>query len=205
MGHHPDNLWPSASTLETAPNSEPVTRDEAKSHLRVDGTDEDALIDTLIVAARRYVEEQNRWALVTQTWDAFYDRFPKKDTAALVIPRPPLQSVTDVFYTDEDGTKNTLSSSEYNVDTDQWPGRVLLKRDNTWPDDELDTSNPVRVRFTAGYGDPEDVPKTIYQALLLLIGTMYEHRETTVTGTIVREMPFAAKALIEPYRAPALA
>ena len=45
-------------TLQTAPASEPVTRDEAKTHCRVIGTADDSYVDSLITAARLYVERR---------------------------------------------------------------------------------------------------------------------------------------------------
>ena len=43
-------------TTLTEPVNEPVTLVEAKAYLRVDTTDEDTLIATLITAARQWVE-----------------------------------------------------------------------------------------------------------------------------------------------------
>ena len=45
-----------ALVLVTGPETEPVSKEEAKAHLRVDGTDDDAYITALIVTARRHVE-----------------------------------------------------------------------------------------------------------------------------------------------------
>ena len=42
--------------ITVEPATEPITLVEAKAHLRVDFSDEDTYIDTLIVAARRYCE-----------------------------------------------------------------------------------------------------------------------------------------------------
>lgn len=45
----------------------------------------------------------------------------------------------------------------------------------------------------------ESIPVPLRQAMLLLIGTLYEHRETVITGTIVSALP-AYHTLIQPYR-----
>ena len=56
------------STLIAPPGEEPVTLAEAKAFCRIDGSDEDALVDALIAAARLQVESLTGRALITQTW-----------------------------------------------------------------------------------------------------------------------------------------
>jgi len=56
------------STLIAPPGEEPVTLAEAKAFCRIDGADEDALVDALIAAARLQVESLTGRALITQTW-----------------------------------------------------------------------------------------------------------------------------------------
>lgn len=51
-----------------APAEEPVTLAEAKAHLRVSGTDEDAYIDALVKAARGRAESLTRRQLITATY-----------------------------------------------------------------------------------------------------------------------------------------
>ena len=43
--------------------AEPVTLEEARLHLRVDHTDEDALIGSLIIAARELAEHSGFWCI----------------------------------------------------------------------------------------------------------------------------------------------
>ena len=188
-----------ALTLQTAPSEEPLTTAEAKSHLRVDFTDDDTLIDALVVAAREYGEGFTGRAFVTQTWDYFADRFPA-DNGAIYLPRPTLQSVTTLKYVDTDGTQQTLASSKYRVDINSEPGRVTPAYGEEWPSIRPVT-NAVEVRFKAGYGDAgTDVPDQIKQAILFLVGHMYEHREAVITGTIVSKVPMATEYMLWPYR-----
>ncbi len=56
------------STLIAGPGEEPVTLAEAKAFCRIDGSDEDALVEALIAAARLQVESLTGRALVTQSW-----------------------------------------------------------------------------------------------------------------------------------------
>jgi hypothetical protein len=65
-----------ALRLITAPNAEPVTLQEAKDSLRVEGTDEDARITRHIINARRQAEAYTERQLVTATWELVLDAFP---------------------------------------------------------------------------------------------------------------------------------
>lgn len=169
-----------ARKLITAAAEEPVGLDQAKLHLRVDGDGDDTLITEKIVAARQSVEGFLNRALVTQTWELVLDTWPAGPV--LVLPLPPLQSVTSITYMLRDGTTATLATSVYGVDADGEPGKVFLKPDRSWPADALYPYNAVRVRFVAGYGDASDVPAWARSALLLLLGDLYENREQTVIG-----------------------
>lgn len=60
----------------TPPAVEPVSLAEAKLHARIEYPDDDALVGSLITAARRYCETCLRSALVTQTWKLMLDSFP---------------------------------------------------------------------------------------------------------------------------------
>ena len=56
-----------ALKIYSAPAIEPVTLSEAKLHLRVDGNDDDTLIQGLIQTARVDVETISLHKLITQT------------------------------------------------------------------------------------------------------------------------------------------
>src|SRR5690348_16556758 len=94
------------------PATEPVSLAEAKAHLRVTASDEDALISALIIAAREAAEHELGRALITQTWEKTLDLFPD----AIELTNPPVQSVASVQYLDIDGVEQTLSSVSYTLD-----------------------------------------------------------------------------------------
>ena len=191
-----------ALRLVTAATIDPVTLTEAKTHCRVDGTDDDALLTSLITAATQHISDgKNGWlgrALITQTWELLLDTFP---TNEIRVPLPPLQSVTFVKYVDEDGVTQTISASDYEVDLASEPGWIIPVIDVDWPT-PMQTINAVTVRFVCGYGNATtDVPEAIRAGMLLLIGHWYAQREAVVVGQQAAVvLPMAVEALLMPYR-----
>lgn len=191
--------------LITPPTIEPITLVEARLHLKLDATGspathaDDALVNTLITSARLHVDGRDgrlSRSLITQTWELVLDKFPLKD---IRIPLPPLQSIVSIKYDDLDGNEQTVSSANYVVDTVSTFGWVVPVTGFAWPA-TMDTINAVRIRFTAGYGDAAaDVPAPIRQAMLLLIGHLYENREEVLVGPGGSMLPMGAEALLSPY------
>ena len=176
--------------LNTPPSIEPVTLAEAKAHLKVDTTDDDALITALIAAARARAEWHTGRALVTQSWTLWLDAWPE----VIAIPLPPLQAVASVTTYGRDDAAHVLDSASYFVDAAS--GRIALNEGHAPPTD-LRRLNAVAVAFTAGYGDAEaDVPALLKEAILELIAFLYENR-----GEAPAELPLDCLALLAPYRA----
>ena len=181
--------------LAVAASEEPVTVAEAKAQARVDISTDDALITGLIVAARQLVEETTWRALVTQRWDLYLDAWPDGDT--ILLPRPPLRSIVTFEYTNDAGAATAVPAADYLVDAVSEPGRLRLKASASWPSATLREINGVHIRFEAGYGVASAVPQRYKQAVLLLVSTWYENRETlSVSGAMPKEMPFAVRALL---------
>lgn len=193
--------------LVTAPKVEPLTLAEAKSHLRVDDSihDEDGLIEGLIVAAREYAETFTHRALITQTWDLKLDEFPCWQTSEpIVLPLPPVQSVTSVSYIDTTGTTQTWATTYYDTDFPTGPhacaARIQPAYQQIYPVTRA-VPNAVTVRFVAGYGAASTVPAPIKAAMKLLIGNWWLNREA---GQIVRGssdvLPFGVDTLLWPFK-----
>ena len=172
-----------ARTLVTGPTLEPVTLDEIKDHIRISTTvsaTEDTLLLSFIKVARNWCEKYQSRSYLDQTWDMLIDTWPVGDI--ITVPLPPLQSVTYVYYYGTGGTANTMTASTYIVDTDGEPGRVALAYGETWPSETLRPINGVKVRFVCGYGSTASVvPDGVKEAIKLIVGDLYEHREDSDT------------------------
>ena len=182
-------------SVVTPPSAEPVSLIEAKAHLRVDGDDEDALITLQISAVREQVELEVRRSLMTQTLAVRLAEWPYADR--LTLPQPPLQSVTHIKYTDDDGTLQTMAASDYIVYAEPEPGHVMLKASTNWPSADLQPGESIVITYVAGYGGATAVPARYKQAILLWLGHWYENRESVVVGTITGELPMAVRALLD--------
>lgn len=189
-------------TLFTPPTAEPVSLVEAKAHLRVTDDTEDGLIAAYILAARQAAEDYTRRKLYTQTWDYFIDRgWPTVDVDGIerpriVIPLPPLQSVTSISYYNGVGTLTTLAADQYLVDVSDMEGRIEPAYGVTWPT-VRDQMSTIRVRMVVGY---TALPEPIRHAILLSVGHLYANREAVVVGTSAVELPLGAQSLLFPYR-----
>ncbi|MBF0406469.1 MAG: phage head-tail connector protein [Candidatus Riflebacteria bacterium] len=184
--------------ITTPPISEPVTLAEAKAHLRVLDTNEDVLIQSLISAAREYAESVTGRAFVSRTITAVCDSFPSGRSISL--PVGPLISVVSVNYTDKDN--NTFSFTDFSADTFGNPPKLVLNTSASWPGAALLSVNPIQIVYRAGFESNSDIPATFKQAILLLVGHWFEHREEVITGTESYSVPFAAEALLQQWRHP---
>ena len=133
------------------PVADAITIHAAKKACEIGSSDttHDAHLQRLIAGAVRDVERVTRRALVTQTWRLSLGDFPER----ICLPRPPLQSVTSIQYVDEDGVTQTLSSSLYQVSTDESPGVIEPAYNQVWPATRASTLNAVTVTYVAGFGD----------------------------------------------------
>ena len=163
-------------SLVTAADADPVSLEEAKSHLRVDIDDQDDVINGYLVAARSYLEEICNRSFISSTWDYYVDyEWPwivDLDNGGchvqmIEVPKAPLVSVTSITYVGSNGATQTLASSQYVVDGAGTIGRIYPAYDVTWPT-VRQQMRAITVRFVAGYGtSPDNVPEPIKQAIKL--------------------------------------
>lgn len=138
-------------TVVTAATVEPVSIEQARAHLRLVHTDDDAMISGIISAARESVEMATGRALAV----ASYSWTPDGDLAAAIDPPPPIQPAT-------------VTSA----------------------------AGVVPILFTTA---PGIVPSPLQNAMLLMIGDMYENTSANIVGPSVARNP-AVDVLMYPYR-----
>ena len=175
----------------TEPSSEPITLVEAKLNLRVTNSLEDALIASLIVAARKWVEGFTWRPLMTQTLQANFD---KQDiqTKDISLNKFPIHSITSIKYIDANGAEQTISSSTYEVDLISQVCRIRLSEVPTMKD----SLNAFKIRFVAGYTSSANVPANYKQAMYLIITSLYDNRNQVSTQNAI-ELPFGVYTLLD--------
>lgn len=167
-----------ALTIVTEPTVEPVSMADINDFLRLEGTagENDSIIPALITAARRYCEGVQNRAYVDQVLRLTVDAFPS--ASYIKLPRAPASTVASIVYYGTGNTANTMTVSDYYVDTASEPGRVHLAYGESWPSDTLRPANGIEVQYTAGYGSAvTSVPGEVKHAIKLIVGHMWEHRE----------------------------
>lgn len=183
-----------AVTVSVAPTVEPVSVQDAKAQSNLTACNDDALLNRLLLAARQWVEKTWNVSLCTQTLLYQLDS-PPCSGQVLLLPRSPVSSVSSIAYTDINGTTQTWSSSDYQVDTSSKPARLMPAYDESWPSVRPNTFNAFRVTYVAGYGAASAVPEAFKQAILMLAAHWYVNREASVTGATNNEIEFALTSL----------
>ena len=174
----------------TAPTVEPITLEQALLHVHQDAGAEDALVTWLISAARDAAEQYCNRYIAEGTYEARGADF----CVALVAP---VASIVSVKYLDTAGAEQTLADSVYEFNDEPDAPAIRLKVGQSWPA-TYSQADAVRVQFTAGQA-PEDVPKSIFAAMLLTLGHLYVNREDVGTEQTYT-LPMGARTLLQPYR-----
>ena len=190
--------WTLGRTIE--PTETPVTLPEAKHHLRVDDDGEDSLVEGLNQAATNWVEEYTGRQLVDATWLLTLDRFPLLDE--LLLPRPPVNAITSITYHDSEGNALVMPAADYVLDNSSDYGlhRLYLAEGADWPSEALRRAAGVEILYAAGYGGAETVPDQFKSGIKMVAGSLYENRETEITGTITSQLKHSAEWVLFPYR-----
>lgn len=175
----------------------PFGLEEAKAHLRVDGTDEDGAIEASLRAAADHVERFTGQVLTARVMELALDGFPEPPET-ISVPREPVTGIVSIAYSDPS------TGAEIAMAPGDW----------RWADTDADAVRPpfgaafpraaaeggsVRIRFNAGYEEGL-APPALLQAVKLMLGHLYLNREAAVAGGAATELPLGVQALCAPFR-----
>jgi hypothetical protein len=199
--------------IVSAPSIQPVSRIEAREHLRLDDDVDDSQVRSFIKAATDWAENYTGRSLINTGYQMMLDGVSEIDDPLwegmrtghssrnfnnyIEIAVAPVSSVSSIKYYSDDNTQYTWSASNYHVDTFSEPARIVLRSGGTYPTD-LRSVNGLEINFIAGYGDSANsVPEAIRVAILQYIAFLYEHRGDYEAGI---HAPGVIKSLLDPYK-----
>jgi uncharacterized phiE125 gp8 family phage protein len=202
-------------TVTEEPTAEPVSIEQVKRHCRIDSNADDELLTGYLTAARVMAEGYLSRALLTQTllWTMRPSSELPRDRlrlhGTLELPRAPVQSILSVTTLDEWGNATTISPASlpvtppavilgYSADLTLEPATLFIG-----PETVLSGGfaayrtklQHLQVSMVAGYGEADDVPSTVIQAIMMTTAFLYEHR-----GDSAAVMPDAATWLLDRHR-----
>jgi uncharacterized phiE125 gp8 family phage protein len=183
-----------------------VTVDQVKAQARVPLSDksEDSLIESYIVSAYDYLSGPEGWlgrcCLLDEEWEAYVGM---PDRLGIELPMRPLredQTIAFDYFRSDDYT--AVDTKFYFVSTvDSFP-RICRTRALSWPYHGIPYSRAYRMRFTAGFGGPDDIPEPIKLAIRMLCAHWLTNRETVGPDgrSVGEDVKYGLRALCGRYR-----
>lgn len=163
------------SKVITAPTELPVTLEEIRAHLNIDGTDHDTLLTQKATAATGLCERYAGLSFATQTRRVTLNQFTCKD---VTLPYGPVKSISEFYYMDADGVEQDIDAADYTLDLQSDLAKVRVT--DSWPETNRILNNVV-IEYVAG-NDAENVPPEAKEAVLRLTARLYEKRGDSNDG-----------------------
>lgn len=163
---------------------------DMKTHLRVDGFEDDLLIANLIAAATEALDGPYGMigkCLVTQTWQMQMERVTGR--SEVYLPAVPFQSLTSLTYYDADNASQSLTVGDFTVYSEQDRAWIVPDIGTNWPV-MYDRPDALTVTWSAGFGAASAVPQNIKHAAMQMVSHLYENR-----GDEAVSMPYSVKDL----------
>lgn len=154
---------------------------------------DDDLLVALLAAAVDRAENFTGLSIRLKSYEGALDAFP--DCGGVIeIPNPPLVELISVLYGND---SEMLAFDDWALDDYSQPARVKPLAGAAWPTFAYPLAG-VKIAFDAGYY-ADTLPAAIRQALLLMVGDWYEHREDSGDK---QNFPInnGVMALLRPYR-----
>ncbi|WP_156419390.1 phage head-tail connector protein [Aureimonas sp. AU12] len=169
---------------------EPVTVAEAKAFLRLERGDEDALLATLIAAAREAVETETGLVLREARHRIAFE--PGAGTRRVALSRRPVRAVLEATAFDAAGEPRAIDPAGIAV-LNEPLGSVLVLP-------EVNAANGVEIELETGIA-AGDLPDSLRLAILRLVAASYEMRGAVAPAMQPAFVPPLVRGLLAPFRA----
>lgn len=163
-----------------------VSLADMKEFLRVEHTDEDTTISSIIDAAVQAAQDYTGRHFVSSGFSLYIDSFYNVE-----IPMG-IATISAVTYFDSAGDSQTLSVDKYYSDFQREPGRIAFIDP---PSTDTDRFNAVAIAGTLG----ETALPPIVHAIKMLAAHFYENRRAVIITT-ASKIPLGIEAILNPYR-----
>ncbi|EJF91677.1 head-tail connector protein [Bartonella tamiae] len=175
------------------PTTLAVSLEDTKKHLDVFGfNDDDNQITDIIQAATQNLEKTLNLTLNKTKFFQYFKTFEN----VLRLSIFPIINIEKITYRNENNEEQTLDKNSYQLIETINGSYVCVKGHRPKTNNEIDA---IKIFFYGGY-EGDDIPPSLKAAMLLHIGSLYEHREDlSNTKPISTD---AYNALIWPYRRP---
>jgi uncharacterized phiE125 gp8 family phage protein len=150
----------------------PVPIEDARRQLRLEPDDDsrDEEINGFVADAAGWVEDYTGHLLTAREVTEQFTGFRPVDLKAWPIAA---DAVPGVAYLGSDGAEIAITGAR--IDVSRRPARVLPGTGIFWP--FRDSMQAFTVTIMAGYADPENIPRNLKRAMLILISAYDSDRE----------------------------
>lgn len=208
------------TVVETLPTSEPVTVDDFKAFIKLQGDEDDNVILNTLKTARENAEQYIGRPIVNTTYKQTQDDFEydglsnysvhnqlayqrgietiQNKQAYIKLLKKGLVSVTSVTTYNTSNTSSVYSSSDYFLDVG---GNKIIVNENSTVPANLRSRAGVEIIYVAGFGS--NIPQSIKDAILMHAQNMYDYNRLTDNNELTANpysIPEGAKALLSPYK-----
>ena len=199
------------STTRGAASELALDLDSVKSDLRISTSHHDDILTCqYIPAAIAWAEGETNRPMVSKTCIDIFNDFPRwshdwRDNYTIYLLGK-VTTVASIIYV-QNGSEVTLTGPDaspagtgFQQDKGDNFTRLMPPRGGTWPDVDSDVINPVKITYTAGWANAEEVPADIRRAMTAHVyGAMELDGLLTIRPGF--DMDHASK-LISAYRNP---
>lgn len=172
------------------PANEPVSLSEIKHHLGIDAemADDDEYLMGLVAAARILVEERLAITTTLTRWRAKLHNVYGCGCVGIEVPYPPMVYArfdlpVEITWKDQQGIGQAMDPDDIEVDTEEIPGRLKLRRGFT----SSCCQSLATITWWAGYESAEAVPRPIRAAIARIVAGMYGNRGDTAEAVYEKD------------------